>query len=465
MERITDGRERWRAQRRWTPRIFVDCTQSLECRVRQGIPRVVRELVRQGRPAARRLGAELVAVRWHAGRFFPVGLRGDTLPSRSSRGDCSLGERACRRLRKATPRKLRRIMGKAVEIGAAALRREIRPTAGDILLLPDSTWDRPIWEAVDRARDAGASLGVLQHDFIPLNHPELVPEETVGRFATWMNESLSRADFLLAVSQTIAEEARAELLKLGRGHVAAKRVTVCPNGADFHTCSPRSGLRPQVLAALARGRPFLVVGTVEPRKNQGLLVDAIDRVLADCPDASFLVVGAVGWRGEEIVRSMRSHAAWGRSLLHHDDFSDYELDAAYRHARAVVVPSLAEGYGLPVVEALARNTPVIASDLPVLREVGGNRCDYFDPHDPASLAERLLGLVHRPRPVAAPDPTAAMPTWRRMARRVVVAAAAEAAAARREATARRKVSDRPDREQRGVFPLRVSVACPARRAA
>lgn len=356
-------------------------------------------------------------------------------------------------------------MGNAAEIGAAALRREIRPTAGDILLLPDSTWDRPIWEAVDRARDAGASLGVLQHDFIPLKHPELVPEETVGRFTTWMNESLARADFLLAVSQTIAEEARVELLKLGRGHVAAKRVTVCPNGADFHESSRRAGLRPQVLSALARGRPFLVVGTIEPRKNQGLLIDAIDRVLADCPSASFLVVGAVGWRGEEIVRRMRSHPAWGRSLQHLEDLNDSELDAAYRHARAVVVPSLAEGYGLPVVEALARNTPVIAADLPVLREVGGDRCDYFDPHDVASLAERLRGLIHRPRPTAASDSTAAMPTWRRMARRVVVAAAAEAAAVRREAAVSRKVSDCPVRERRGVFPLRVSVACPARRAA
>jgi len=152
-------------------------------------------------------------------------------------------------------------------------------------------------------------------------------------------------------------------------------------------------------------------------------------VLARWPDATFIMAGAVGWQGKPILESLRSHPAWGRSLLHFEDLDDAELDHAYRHARAVVFPSLAEGYGLPIVEALARGTPVLASDLLVHREVGGGACRYFNPRDAESLATLLLACRWRSRTATSAGPlTRLLPTWREMAHRVVATSLARARA-------------------------------------
>jgi alpha-1,2-rhamnosyltransferase len=135
------------------------------------------------------------------------------------------------------------------------------------------------------------------------------------------------------------------------------------------------------------------VGTVEPRKNQALVADAIDAVLARAPDAAFLFVGIVGWNGEPVAARLRAHPEWMRRVAHFTDLTDAELMHAYAHSLALVFPSLAEGFGLPIVEAIASGTRVFASDIPVHREIGGDACVYFDPRDPAALAERIADFT------------------------------------------------------------------------
>jgi alpha-1,2-rhamnosyltransferase len=268
----------------------------------------------------------------------------------------------------------------------------IRVRTGDVILLPDGSWDAPMWRSIDRLRDAGALLGIVQHDFIPLQHADLVPERNRAVFRAWAEATLSRADFVMAVSETVAAEARAELRRLGRHDVAADSVTAFRNGSDFDVTTEPGPVRQELLDFLRQTPepPYLTVGTVEPRKNQGLLLDAVDRVLADAPHARFLFVGIVGWRGDAIAARMRRHPGWMRQVAHFADLSDGELAHAYRHAKALVFPSLAEGFGLPIVESIASGTRVFVSDIPVHREVGGEACAYFDPHDSEQLARQLV---------------------------------------------------------------------------
>jgi hypothetical protein len=80
----------------------------------------------------------------------------------------------------------------------------VRAGVGDVILLPDGSWDVPMWESIDVMRDAGALLGVVQHDFIPLRHPDIVPERNLAPFRAWAAATLGRADFVMAVSETIA---------------------------------------------------------------------------------------------------------------------------------------------------------------------------------------------------------------------------------------------------------------------
>jgi len=149
---------------------------------------------------------------------------------------------------------------------------------------------------------------------------------------------------------------------------------------------------------LRRTRPyFLAVGTLEPRKNLERLVEAfVQSGVSDTHD--LVLVGRAGW---------------GPALPHVEVISgldDAALAAAYAGATAVVLPSLYEGFGLPVVEAMKLGVHVVCSDLPVLREVSGGHAQYVDPLDVASIAAGLRAATTASLPSAAAD--WARSTWR-----------------------------------------------------
>lgn len=159
-----------------------------------------------------------------------------------------------------------------------------------------------------------------------------------------------------------------------------QRVTVVPLGADLPTPTHQLG----------RARPFLLaVGTVEPRKNLRALEVAYHRSgVAATHD--LVLVGRLGWGnhpdGVEVVTGL----------------DDEGLAQMYASATAVIVPSLYEGFGLPVVEAMQLGVPVVCSDTPVLREVSGGFAHLIDPTDLDSLVEGLRAAVSlRPHPHAA----------------------------------------------------------------
>jgi glycosyltransferase involved in cell wall biosynthesis len=138
-------------------------------------------------------------------------------------------------------------------------------------------------------------------------------------------------------------------------------------------------------------RYLLTVGTLEPRKNHGVLLDAFDRVQRHHPDVHLVVVGRQGWRVDQVADRLRARVASDPHVHWMAEASDGELEALYQGAFAVVAPSLSEGFGLPVAEALARGRVVLSSHGGALREAGGEAAEYFDPRSPDQL-EALLRL-------------------------------------------------------------------------
>lgn len=408
------------------PRLFVDCTQTMKMSVVTGIQRVVRNLVKHGRVSAQRRGVELVPIQF-TGYFFelaPLSDEGELrIPER--RIPNGVVERCIHRLKKVlVGRTVRRQVAKLQRFLASNPSSENRVAfrSGDILLLPDSSWTEPMWPEIDRAMAEGVSLGVLQHDFIPLRYPDLVSSESAAIFERWVAESLSRADFVLGVSETIADECRDELRKRGREDIAENQVRACLNGSDFKADSSTAVLRPENLRFIDESPdgPYLTVGTIEPRKNQGMLADIFDDVFHAVPDARFLIAGIVGWKGRAIVERIRKHPRYGKNILLVTDLSDAELTYAYRRAKAVVFPSLAEGFGLPIAESIVRGTPVFASHIAVHQEIGGVYCAYFDPRDSRSLSDLLVeyskgGIF----PAVWPPENFRLPTWQESADKVI----------------------------------------------
>jgi glycosyltransferase involved in cell wall biosynthesis len=157
-------------------------------------------------------------------------------------------------------------------------------------------------------------------------------------------------------------------------------------------------LPPAVVAPLAPGLPvlpagprpfpqpyFLVLGTIEPRKNHWMLLQLWRRLHGSMGNGAprLVVIGQRGWECENVVDLLERCEQLQGIVIERSACSDVELNTWLHHAQALLFPSFAEGYGLPLAEALAHHVPVICSELPVFREIAGEIPEYVDPLDGA----------------------------------------------------------------------------------
>jgi glycosyltransferase involved in cell wall biosynthesis len=189
---------------------------------------------------------------------------------------------------------------------------------------------------------------------------------------------------------TPSESTRRDVVRLLR--VDPGRVRVIPYAAS-PTFRPQSAA-PAALEALHGIRPpyFLYVGTLEPRKNLARALRAFAAIAPGLPECRFVIVGQKGWRYAEVLRAADDPALRGR-VVFLGYLPEEKLPALYAHALALVYPSLYEGFGLPVMEAMACGTPVLTSRSSSLEEIGEGAALLADPTDEKALAECLRALA------------------------------------------------------------------------
>lgn len=257
---------------------------------------------------------------------------------------------------------------------------EVSLTAGDILFLPDAYWAYPsIWPAVAHARQRGVHCVPLVYDLIPLKHPEIYGDEGVAMFRGYLKNLLLHADAVVTISQTVAEELERclpEIVDIGD----PPPIIPWKLGCDLPTvaCSERR-LRSNLFNQRLPESAYLVVGSIEPRKNHNFILDAFDRLWSTpaTKNVRLAFVGTAGFKSEEILQRIKNHPENNHRLFFLTDLDDAALAAAYAGARGVVFASIAEGFGLPITEALAHSQKAFVSDLPIHREVGGADCEFF----------------------------------------------------------------------------------------
>jgi glycosyltransferase involved in cell wall biosynthesis len=227
-------------------------------------------------------------------------------------------------------------------------------------------------------------LVVTVHDLAFRVYPSLFPASWRAIFRVGTRRAVRRADAIIAVSQSTAND----LVRYARADPA--RIHVVPLAAS----APPTNVDPdEALERMKIPRPYLLfVGTLEPRKNLVRLVRAYRRATARAGLPHRLVLaGPLGWRPRQLLREIAAEGP-GEILLT-GKRSPYELDALYRGAAAFVYPSLYEGFGLPVVEAMARGLPCVISAGSSLPEVAGDAALTVEPRSVAGLAaaiERVL---------------------------------------------------------------------------
>jgi glycosyltransferase involved in cell wall biosynthesis len=222
-------------------------------------------------------------------------------------------------------------------------------------------------------------LVVTVHDVAFLEHPHAYPRTWRLLYRAALIRTARTADAVIAVSRHTAEDL-ARHTKIDR-----RRIHVTPLGPSL---PPTDTVVDAVLDRLKIPPPYvLFVGTLEPRKNLVRLVRAYRRAAARGVEHALVLAGAAGWNAQPLLREI-GYEGPGRVVLT-GHVPDEELDALYRGASAFVYPSLYEGFGIPVLDAMARGVPSVVSSTASLPEVAGEAAVPVDPRSTAAIAEAI----------------------------------------------------------------------------
>jgi glycosyltransferase involved in cell wall biosynthesis/Flp pilus assembly protein TadD len=240
-----------------------------------------------------------------------------------------------------------------------------------------------------RLRRAGARLGALIHDIIPITHPQHVEARLVEHFRAVFAAHAAGWDFALTVSKHTARELRRILPGFGISPAPPTRPVPLAHRLNARAMAPGEAW-PPALSGL-QGRDFvLCVGTLEARKNHLALFQAWSLMREEGPPPPPLVlVGRPGWRVGDLMEQLAATDHLDGLIHVLDTVSDPELEALYRACLFTVFPSFTEGWGLPVGESLAAGKLCLASTEGATPEAGAGFADPVDPYDVRGLARRI----------------------------------------------------------------------------
>lgn len=406
-------------------RVFFDCTATFSDDVNTGIQRVVRNVVNTASQVGLEFGLECRGVVFDQRQgFVPIDRLPTPVPAPISLQQA--GEGLARRIRsrakewlaaahllesvRSARRWLKDVRYQMLLPARRRSQHSVRWRPGDALIMIDTSWLPGFpWIDICELQAQGAVVGTVLYDLIPLQFPEVVGEGTKEQYGRWWRKARTVSDFVIGISRSVLDDIEAvDAAQRTAGAPAAPLQTAYFRlGAELDPLAQIGSVREEFRRAfddlkrlsteysvlgtqragnLNRPSACLMVGMISPRKNHALALDAFDRLWASGSAAKLVIAGRYGWDCRPLMDRIHRHPELGRKLFWFEDVSDADLDFAYRHAAALIAPSYAEGFNLPIVEALHRGCPVVASDVPVHREVGGEFAAFFPLGDAAALA-------------------------------------------------------------------------------
>lgn len=218
---------------------------------------------------------------------------------------------------------------------------------------------------------------VTIHDLSYFYYPDEFLKKDLYQLQHWTQYSIKKASKIIAVSQTTKKD----LMKFY--HLPSEKIEVIYNGFQQSTTNHTTiGSKPYIL----------YIGTIQPRKNLATLINAFRLLIKDKPEYSLVIVGKKGWLYEKIFYQVKTLNL--QKKVHFTGYvSDEEKAGLYTHASIFILPSLYEGFGIPLLEAMSFGCPVIASHASSLSEIGDDACLYFDPNNPKELKEKMTQVI------------------------------------------------------------------------
>lgn len=280
---------------------------------------------------------------------------------------------------------------------------KINFTKDDTLIILDSVWNQyDRYKNVVRAvKNAGGNVISVVYDVIPLEYPEKCVDSVVNNYRKMFFDILQNGDGMIAISKVVADKIDSFInkesinvknnFKIGWFHMGISKNEFLDN------------IKNSNIEMIMNKNPYIIVGTIEPRKDHKTVLDAFEILWKNNIDVNLCIIGKIGWKVEELVNKIKNHDEYNKRLFFIENPSDNELGYCYKRAEALIFASMDEGFGLPIVEAAYHGLPIILSDIPIFKEIANENALYFKCKDPINLAETIKKYIELKQKQLAPE--------------------------------------------------------------
>ena len=226
------------------------------------------------------------------------------------------------------------------------------------------------------------------HDLTYLYFPELVEEKNLAHLRRVVPRSIKKADFIITVSEAV----KAELVKEFNLPPEKCVVTTIPPDATYYQNNTNEIHKKY---SIPTEKFIYFIGNMEPRKDLPTLIEAYCKLpTATKKEFSLVIAGGNGWKTEKSRQSLIEAQEAGENVVHVGFVDSKDTVAFYQRASLFVMPSIYEGFGMPILEAMASGCPVIASDIPVLRETAGNAALFAKAGNVDDFSQNIQKLLY-----------------------------------------------------------------------
>lgn len=258
----------------------------------------------------------------------------------------------------------------------------------------------------DRMRNDGVTVKFLVYDLLPIQLADLFKDDNAKELHEQLMCMIAQQNEAICISKATADVFESWLTTKKIKKNSQLKISWVHMGADLEGSKPSSGIpidAKEVLGKLTTRPTFLSVSTLEPRKAQEQILDAVEKLWAEGVDINLVLVGQQGWKVDALVNRINTHPENLKRLFWLKGISDEYLTLVYQNSTCLIAASINEGFGLPLIEAARHKIPVIARDIPVFREVAGDAAFYFSGNTGKELAESMKKWLQLYKTSTVPD--------------------------------------------------------------
>ncbi|EOZ3808652.1 glycosyltransferase [Citrobacter youngae] len=235
------------------------------------------------------------------------------------------------------------------------------------------------YKKLKEMQNGGVHISYVVYDLLPVNQPQHFFPGAKEAYNEWFSR-ITTFDSAICISNTVANELRewvAENEPDNLKHLSIDFFHLGANPAVKPSAHKNNDDLYNAISSLKNKNTFLVVSTIEPRKQHAEILKAFEQLWLDNLDVNLVFVGKEGWMVEGLVNKIKNHPQLNKLFFWFSGIDDNLLAEIYEMSSCLICASTGEGFGLPIIEAAQHNLPVIARDIPVFREVGGDAVYYF----------------------------------------------------------------------------------------